>query len=74
MSWFLPKLEAWGEIKIEEEVREKLLTISASTIRCLLKGEKEKNGSQKLGKSTKPGTLLKNQIEVRTKPFGMKLR
>ena len=40
MSWLVPKLEAFGEIKIEEEVREKLLTISASTIRCLLKGEK----------------------------------
>jgi len=46
-------------------VREKLLTISASTIRCLLKGEKKKM-APKSRKSTKPGTLLKNQIEVRT--------
>ena len=65
MSWLVPKLEACGEIEIEEEVREKLLTISASTIDRLLKGEKEKI-ALKSRKSTKPGTLLKNQIEVRT--------
>ena len=65
MSWLVPKLEAWGEIEIEEEVREKLLTISASTIDRLLKGEKKKM-ALKSRKSTKPGTLLKNQIEVRT--------
>jgi len=65
MSWLVPKLEAFEEIEIEEEVREKLLTISASTIRCLLKGEKEKMAIRSR-KSTKPGTLLKNQIEVRT--------
>ena len=46
-------------------MREKLLTISASTIRCLLKGEKKKM-APKSRKSTKPGTLLKNQIEVCT--------
>ncbi len=65
MSWLVPKLEAFGEIKIEQEVREKLLTISASTIDRLLKGEKKKM-ALKSRKSTKPGTLLKNQIEVRT--------
>ncbi len=46
-------------------MREKLLTISASTIDRLLKGEKKKM-ALKSRKSTKPGTLLKNQIEVRT--------
>lgn len=65
MSWLVPKLEVCGEIKVEEEVREKLLTISASTIDRLLKGEKKKI-ALKSRKSTKPGTLLKNQIEVRT--------
>jgi len=65
MSWLVPKLEVCGEIELEEEVREKLLTISASTIDHLLKGEKKKI-TLKSRKSTKPGTLLKNQIEVRT--------
>jgi len=65
MSWLVPKLEVCGEIELEEEVREKLLTISASTIDRLLKGEKKKI-ALKSRKSTKPGTLLKNQIEVRT--------
>ena len=57
MSWLVPKLEVCGEIEIEEEVREKLLTISASTIDRLLKGEKKKI-ALKSRKSTKPGTLL----------------
>ncbi|MDI3542541.1 MAG: hypothetical protein PWP57_144 [Candidatus Atribacteria bacterium] len=65
MSWLIPKLEICGEIKIKGEVREKLLTISASTIDRLLKEEKKKIALRSR-KSTKPGTLLKNQIEVRT--------
>jgi len=66
MSWLVPKLEAFGEITIgQEEVREKLLTISASSIDRLLQGEKKKL-ALKSRKITKPGTLLKNQIAVRT--------
>jgi len=57
MDWLVPKLEVCGEIKIEGGVREKLLSISASTIDRLLKEEKKKI-ALKSRKSTKPGTLL----------------
>ena len=44
MNWLVPKLEAFGEIEIgSDEVREKLLSISASSIDRLLKGEKRKS-------------------------------
>jgi len=66
MSWLVPKLEAFGEIEIGSyEVRKKLLSISAASIDRLLKGEKRKL-SLKKRKSTKPGSLLKDQISVRT--------
>jgi hypothetical protein len=66
---FLPEimagLEKHGEIAIEPAVRKKLLKISAATIDRLLKGERKR--WQVKGKSTtKPGTLLKSQIPVRT--------
>jgi len=61
----LAKLEQFKEIKLEEEVREKLLQISAATIDRLLKEERKKYELK--GKArTKPGTLLKHQIPVRT--------
>ncbi len=66
MNWPVPKLEAFDEIKVSScEVREKLPSISASSIDRLLKEEKRKS-SLKKRKSTKPGSLLKNQISVRT--------
>jgi len=66
MSWLVPKLEAFGEIEIGScEVRDKLLSISASTIDRLLKGEKRRVELKKR-KSTKPGSLLKSQISIRT--------
>ncbi len=66
MSWLVPKLEAFDEIEISfDDTRQKLLTISPSSIDRLLKGEKRKF-SLKKRKSTKPGSLLKNQISVRT--------
>ena len=62
MNWLVPKLEAFGEIEVSScEVREKLLSISASSIDRLLKEGKRKS-SLKKRKSTKPGSLLKNQI------------
>lgn len=58
-------LERHGEIKIRAEVREKLLRIGAATIDRLLAEEKRKSALKNRG-GTKPGTLLKNQIAVRT--------
>lgn len=61
----VPKLERWGELKVSEEVREKLLRMSASTIDRLLASER-KRMELKSRSGTKPGTLLKHQVAIRT--------
>jgi len=66
MEEAVEKLEACGEIDLTEKVREKLLKISASTIDRLLRSEKNKFRLGKGRKGTKPGTLLKNSIPIRT--------
>lgn len=61
----IPILERHKEIVIGEQTREKLYRISPATIDRLLSAEKKKY--QLRGKShTKPGTLLKSQIPIRT--------
>lgn len=61
----VPVLETHGELVLEKEVREKILKISASTIDRLL--AKEKRKFRLKGKArTKPGTILKSQIPIRT--------
>ena len=61
----IPALEKHGEISLDSETRKKLLEISAATIDRLLKSEREKR--QIKGRSTtKPGSLLKSQIPIRT--------
>jgi len=61
----LARLEYFGELKVEPEVRTKLLRISAATIDRLLRAERNKQ--QLRGRArTKPGTLLKKQIPLRT--------
>jgi hypothetical protein len=61
----LPLLEKLGEIEVDEETREKLLSISPATIDRLLSAERKR--MQIRGRShTKPGTLLKNKIPIRT--------
>ena len=61
----VPRLERYREIRIEPEVRQKLLIISPATIDRLLAGERRKQTIK--GKSnTKPGTLLRHQIPIRT--------
>ena len=62
----IPNLERFGEIKVSKSVREKLLQISPATIDRLLKPEREKHMLKKRIHHTKPGTLLKNQIPIRT--------
>jgi hypothetical protein len=55
----------FGEINVSKDVKNKLLSISASQIDRLLKSERKKNRIK--GNSyTKPGKLLKSQIPVRT--------
>jgi len=66
MEEAVEKLEACGEIDLTEKVREKLTKISASTIDRLLRSEKDKFRLGKGRSGTKPGTLLKHSISIRT--------
>jgi hypothetical protein len=65
MPEVLARLEHFGELKVEPEIRAKLLRISAASIDRLLQSERRKY--QLRGRAcTKPGTLLKKQIPLRT--------
>ena len=66
MAEAVEKLEAHKEIDLTDKVREKLTKISASTIDRLLKSEKDKFRLGKGRKGTRPGTLLKKSIPIRT--------
>ena len=65
LSEIIPVLERLGEVTIDAEVRTKLLKISPATIDRLLAPVK-KQYRLKARSNTKPGTLLKNQIPIRT--------
>jgi hypothetical protein len=57
-------MERHGHLRITEEIRSKLLKVSPATVDRLLQNERRHNAG---GIShTKTGTLLKNQIQVRT--------
>jgi hypothetical protein len=61
----VPILEQHGEVELLAEVRSKLLTISAASIDRLLASERKRQ--QLKGRSgTKPGSLLKNAIPIKT--------
>lgn len=65
MPEVLRRLEYFGELKVDVRTRAKLLKISAATIDRLLAFERRKH--QLRGRArTKPGTLLKKQIPLRT--------
>lgn len=66
---FMPKLieamERHGELSLPEEVRAKLLQMSASTMdRCLRRARMQL--ARKRQTTTKPGSLLKSAIPIRT--------
>ena len=61
----LTKMEAWGEIKVTPLTKQKLKRISAATIDRLLVPER-KRLELKSRSGTKPGTLLRSQIQIRT--------
>jgi hypothetical protein len=65
LSEIIPILEKHREIKLAREVREKLLKVSSATIDRLLAEEKKKLAAGSRS-HTKPGTLLKSQIPIRT--------
>lgn len=61
----LAVLQKHKELKVTGEIKKKLLRISASTIDRILKAERKKYEIK--GRSlTKPGTLMKHQIPIRT--------
>jgi len=61
----IPRLIRFGEIRLTESVKGKLMKISPATIDRLLAPERKKY-KIKGRANTKPGTLLKNQIPIRT--------
>jgi len=66
---YLPELvrvlEQYGELHLEAQTKERLLTLSAATVDRLLQAERKHAKPHGLG-STKPGTLLKSAIPIRT--------
>ena len=65
LSEIIPVLERHGEIKLATKVREKLFQISAATIDRLLANTRKKYRIK--GRSTtRPGSLLKKSIPIRT--------
>lgn len=65
LSEVVEKGVKFGEVLLSEELREKLETISASTIDRILKVERKKNKLKCRGK-TRPGSILKRDIPIRT--------
>jgi hypothetical protein len=61
----VPLLEKHGELKLEAETRQKLLELSSATIDRLL-AHARKTLTPSARAQTKPGTLLKRQIPIRT--------
>ena len=63
----MTRLERCGEINLTPETRAKLLSTSAATVDRLLKPERRQLNSLLKGRShTKPGTLLKGAIPIKT--------
>jgi hypothetical protein len=65
LAEIVPVLERWGTLTLDKETRSKLISISPATIDRMLAPERK--GYQLRARSqTKPGTLLKHQIPIRT--------
>ena len=65
MPELIAKLEQFGELRLTASTKEKLLRISAATVDRLLQPERRKHQLRRRSQ-TKPGTLLKHQIPIRT--------
>lgn len=65
MPELIAKLEQFGELRLAPSTKEKLLRISATTVDRLLQPERRKQQLRRRA-HTKPGTLLKHQIPIRT--------
>ncbi len=62
---YVEALERHGELVLADETRQKLLNLSAATADRLLKRARERSRPHGLS-TTKPGTLLKHAIPIRT--------
>jgi len=65
MPELIAKLEQFGELRLTPLTKEKLLRISAASVDRLLQPERRKQQLRRRS-HTKPGTLLKHQIPIRT--------
>lgn len=65
MEEIVAVMERFGELELSRSVRDNLLSVSASTIDRMMKPER-KRIMLKGRKGTKPGTLLKHQVPIRT--------
>jgi len=65
MEWFVSAMERHGELTLDSETRRLLLAMSPATADRLLHDERQTNVRRGLS-TTKPGTLLKQAIPVRT--------
>jgi hypothetical protein len=61
----ISKLEEFKELRLDAEIKAKLLQLSAATADRLLQPERRKHELRGRGQ-TRPGTLLKHQIPIRT--------
>ena len=61
----IPRLIRFREIRLTEAVKDKLMKISPATIDRMLEPQRKKYKIKGRG-NTKPGTLLKSQIPIRT--------
>lgn len=65
LAEIVPTLEQLGELRLDDEVRRKLIGISPATIDRVL-APARKRYQLRSRSHTKPGTLLKHQIPIRT--------
>jgi len=65
LRWLVPKLVEQGELRVKKRVQEKLIKVSAATVDRLLRAERKKYELKSRAR-TKPGSLLKHQVPIRT--------
>ncbi|MGC8745538.1 MAG: hypothetical protein ACP5SQ_02840 [Candidatus Saccharicenans sp.] len=65
LRWLVPKLVEQRELRVKKAVQQKLLQVSAATVDRLLRPER-KRCELKSRARTRPGTLLKHQVPIRT--------
>ena len=65
LRWLVPRLVEQRELRVKKAVQRKLLQVSAATVDRLLRPER-KRYELKSRARTRPGTLLKHQVPIRT--------